>query len=146
MSATALRLLTAAGAFELAATAIEMALAANVATNAPDSTTAALYQVASRLFFVSLLWLGLAVGTVAVRAIAPAWRRWPGGITSATLVLASLAVAHPHGVLGGAVLPAELFLVVWVTAGAVTDLARREPVSRPEPVPARVQPDPSRTP
>ena len=142
MSAAALRLLTATAAaaavFELAATAIEMALAANVARNAPDTTTAALYQLASRFFFVSLLWLGLAVGTVAVCSLAPAWRRWLGGITCVTLVLASLAVAHPHGALGVAVFPAELLLVVWVATGAVTDLTRRGPVSRPEAAPARV--------
>jgi hypothetical protein len=143
MSAAALRFLTATAAaaavFELAATAVEMALAANVATDAPDTTTAAVYQLASRLFFVSLLWLGLAVGTVAVCALAPTWRRWLGGITSVALVLASLAVAHPHGVLGMALLPAELLLVMWVAAGAVADLTgRRAPVDRLEASPARV--------
>jgi hypothetical protein len=142
MSAAALRFLTAATAaaavFELAATAIEMALAANVATNAPDTTTAALYQLASRFFFVSALWLGLAVGTVACCALAPAWRRWLGGITGAALLLASLAVAHPHGALGGAVVPAELLLVVWVATGAVTELTRRETVSPPEASPVSV--------
>jgi hypothetical protein len=142
MSAAALRLLTAtaaaAAAFELAATAIEMALAANVATNSPDTTTAAVFQLASRLFFVSLLWLGLAVGTVTVCALAPTWRRWLGGVTCAALVLASLAVAHPHGALGVAVLPAELLLVAWVATVAVTHLFGRGPVSRADAAPARV--------
>jgi hypothetical protein len=142
MSAAALRLLTAtaaaAAAFELAATAIEMALAANVATNSPDTTTAAVFQLASRLFFVSLLWLGLAVGTVAACALAPTWRRWLGGVTCAALVLASLAVAHPHGALGVAVLPAELLLVVWVATGAVAELTSRRAVDRSAATPVQV--------
>jgi hypothetical protein len=125
LSGTALRFAqaaaTAAAVFELTATAIEMALAASVGRSAPATTTAALFQVTPRLFLISLLCLGLAVGTIAA-APAPLWERVLGAATSAVLVGAGLAAAHPHGTFGGLVLPAELLLAVWVVTGAVRRL------------------------
>jgi hypothetical protein len=132
---------TAAAGFELVATAIEMSLAATV--RAPDSPAApaAVYQVAPRLFFFGLLFLGLAIGTVTAAAPARPWQRWLGAVTTAVLIGAGLAAAHPHGALGVLILPAELLLVGWVVAAAVVQLRRHtspaareaSPVSAAEP-------------
>jgi hypothetical protein len=118
---------TAAAVFELAATAMEMTLAANVSGTAPATTTAALFQVSSRMFFVSVLWLGLAVGTIAAAGRAPSWLRGLGLLTGAVLVAAGLTVAHPHGPLGVLLLPAEGLLVVWVVATVGIGLRRGAP-------------------
>lgn len=107
---------TAAAVFELTATAIEMSLAGAVAEAAPATTTAALYQVTPRLFYVSLLCLGLTVGTVA--GVERGWRRWLSLTAAVVLVLAGLSAAHPHGTLSVLLLPAEALLVAWVLATA----------------------------
>lgn len=115
-------LLVAAGAgavFELAATAIEMALAANVHQHAPATTTAALYQVASRLFFISTLSLGGAVALTAVGGTRR-WLGWLARLAGAFLILAGLGAAHPHGHLATLLLPAWVLLLVWVVAWSLT--------------------------
>jgi hypothetical protein len=106
--------------FELVATAIEMTLAGGVGGFAPATTTAALFDVSSRMFFVSMLWLGLAIGTVAVASPSPAWQRWLGGLAGGVMTAAGCAVAHPHGPLGALLLPAEGLLVIWVVTTAIT--------------------------
>lgn len=113
-------LIAAAGAaafFELAATGIEMALAASVHQQAPATTTAALFQVASRFFFVSTLAIGAAVGAASL-AEDRTWLRWLGLATSALLVVAGLSVAYPHGLLGIMLLPAWGLLLAWLAAGS----------------------------
>lgn len=111
--ATGAFLLIAAGAgavLELTATAIEMALAANVHQYAPVSTTAALYQVASRVFYLSTLSLG---GAVALTATGEprTWLAWLARGAGTLLVLAGLGAAHPHGHLALVLLPAWALLV-----------------------------------
>lgn len=116
--------------FELAATAIELALAANVHSHAPATTTAALYQVASRLFFMSTLGIGAAVAATAATDTAR-WLRRLGVVTGALLVVAGLAAAHPHGTLADVLLPGWLLLVAWVVARSTAQLrARRHPAPR----------------
>jgi hypothetical protein len=115
-------MVTAAAVFELVATAIEMSLAATVRPTDSPAAPSTLYQVTPRLFFFSLLCLGLAIGTVTVAAPGRPWRRWLGAGTTAALVGAGLAAAHPHGTLGILIFPAELFLVAWVAAGAIAQL------------------------
>src|SRR5947209_1103849 len=80
---------TAAAVFELAATGIEMSLAGTVGGSAPATTTAALFQITPRLFYVSLLCLGLAIGTVA--GVEHGWRRWLSVAAAGVLVLAGLS-------------------------------------------------------
>jgi hypothetical protein len=113
---------TAAAGFELVATAVEMSLAATVRTTDSATAPAALYQVAPRLFFFGLLFLGLAIGTVTAASPVRPWQRWLGAVTTAVLIGAGLAAAHPHGTLGVLIFPAELLLVVWVLAEAVVQL------------------------
>ncbi len=117
-------LLVAAGAgavLEIAATAIEMALAANVHEHAPPTTTAALYQVASRLFFTATLALG---GAVALTAVGETrnWLAWLARITGGLLVLAGLGAVHPHGRLAVLLLPAWALLVVWSVGWSIAAL------------------------
>jgi hypothetical protein len=126
-------LLAAAGAglvFELGATAIEMALAANVHDHAPAATTAALYQVASRLFLFSTLALG---GAVALASIgeARAWLAWLARIAGALLVTAGLGAAHPHGHLELALLPGWTLLLVWGIAWSIAAIRSPERTATP---------------
>jgi hypothetical protein len=121
-------LLAAAGAglvFELAATAIEMALAANVHDHTPATTTAALYQAASRLFLFSTLALG---GSVALTSIgeARAWLAWLARIAGALLVVAGLGAAHPHGRLELALLPGWTLLLAWSVAWSIAAIRSPE--------------------
>jgi hypothetical protein len=134
-TAGSLLLVAAAGAtlFELAATAIEMALAANVHQHAPPSTTAALYQVASRLFLFSTLWLGVAVATMASAEARTGLRRL-GAVTALLLCIAGLSVAHPHGPLAIALLPGWFLLAVWAVAGSIA--GRREISLQADPISA----------
>jgi hypothetical protein len=126
---------TAAAGFELAATAIEMSLAATVRATDSPAAPAALYQVAPRLFFFGLLFLGLAIGTVTAASPVRPWERWLGAVTTAVLIGAGLAAAHPHGTLGILIVPAELLLVVWVVAEAVVQLRTRNSPSAGDAVP-----------
>lgn len=123
---------TAAATFELTATGIEMALAGSVGRSAPAATTAAIYQITPRLFYVSLLCLGLTIGTVA--ASDRGWLRWTGAATGVVLIGAGLAAAHPHGPLAVLLLPAEGLLVVWVVASGVQQLRSATPAAEPVPV------------
>jgi hypothetical protein len=118
-------MVTAAAVFELVATAIEMSLAGTVRASDSPTAVAALFQVTPRLFFISLLCLGLAIGTTTVVGPTPTWQRWLGAGTTVVLVGAGLAAAHPHGPLGVLVLPAEALLVVWVVTGAVVQVRLR---------------------
>lgn len=111
----------AAAVFELAATGIEMALAASVHQQAPATTTAALYQVASRLFLLSTLAIGSSVGLVA-SAERRRWLRRLGQATAALLMLAGLSVAYPHGTLSAVLLPAWGLLIIWLAAGSIAAL------------------------
>jgi hypothetical protein len=106
----ALLLLAAAigAVFELAATAVELTLAGN---HAPATTAAALYQLASRLFFVSTLGIGAGVGLAASGDAG--WLRRFGGVTAALLIAAGLSVAHPHGPLSVLLLPGWTLLLGW---------------------------------
>jgi hypothetical protein len=122
---------TAAAVFELTATGIEMSLAATTGRSAPAATTAALYQVAPRLFCVSLLFLGLCIGTIA--AAGQGWQRWLGAVAAVVLTVAGLSAARPHGVLSLLLLPAEVLLVAWILATAVTRLRLTSP-AEPAPV------------
>jgi hypothetical protein len=122
---------TIAVVFELMATAIEMSLAAAVGATAPATTTAALFQVTPRLFFLSLLFLGAAIGTVTAAAPARPWRRGLGAVTAAVLIGAGLAAAHPHGSLGVLLMPAELLLVLWVVDDAIAQLRTHHRVLPP---------------
>jgi hypothetical protein len=130
LPATAARLLLATAAlaagFELAATAIEMALAANVHQHAPAGTTAALYQVASRLFMLSTLAIGASVG-LAASGEPRRWLRRLGGVAAALLTVAGLSAAHPHGPLSVALIPGWLLLAVWAVAGSVSVLRAGRP-------------------
>lgn len=117
--------------FELAATAIELALAANVHSHAPATTTAALYQVASRLFSISMLGIGSAVATTSLVVDTARWLRRLGIAAGALLVVAGLGAAHPHGSLGIVLLPAWLLLLAWVSARSFAELrGRRVPAAR----------------
>jgi hypothetical protein len=113
----------AAAVFELSATAIEMALAASVHLHAAAATTGALYQVATRLFFLSTLAMGAAVGLVASDEDR-SWSRWLGLVASGFLVVAGLSVAYPHGPLSVLLLPAWTLLLVWVASRSVAGLRR----------------------
>jgi hypothetical protein len=119
--------LSVAAGLEVTATGIELALSTAVASTAPAATTGALFQVASRFFFLSLLWLGIAVGGIAAGAPAARWLKALGGGAAMVLVGAGAATAHPHGPLGVLVLPAEVLLLAWVVAQVVTGLRRRQP-------------------
>jgi len=117
-------LLVAAGVgagFELAATAIEMALAANVHQHAPAATTAALYQVASRLFYVSTFALGGAV-TLAATGESRRWLAWLARFAGALLIIAGLGAAHPHGHLAPLLIPAWTLLLAWSIAWSIVAL------------------------
>jgi len=113
----------AAAVFELGATAIEMALAASVHLHAAAATTAAFYQVASRLFLLSTLAMVAAVGLV-VSGEARSWTRWLGIATAGLLVAAGLSVAHPHGPLSALLLPGWTLLLVWVAGRSIVGLRR----------------------
>jgi hypothetical protein len=131
-------LLVAAGigaVFELAATAIELALAANVHSHAPATTTAALYQVASRMFSISTLGIGVAVATTAKTADRTRWLRRLGITTGVLLLIAGLAAAHPHGFLAPVLLPAWAFLLIWAVARSIAELraGRAAPVTQVAP-------------
>lgn len=118
--------LVAAGAaviFELVATAIEMALAANVHDQAPPSTTAALFQVASRLFLFSTMWIGVAVAAMSRDETRTALRRF-GALTAAVLCIAGLSVAYPHGPLAIVLLPGWFLLAVWAVWGSLAGQLR----------------------
>jgi hypothetical protein len=119
--------MAAAAALEFSATAIELALGSSVVHTAPAATTGALFQVARRLFFAALVWLGVTVGAIASTSPARPWLRGLGLITAALLVGAGAAAAEPHGPLGILLLPAEALLVVWILAAALS----REPATRP---------------
>jgi hypothetical protein len=106
---------------ELAATAIEMALAANVHHHAPAATTAALYQVASRLFILSTLALGGAV-TLTATGEPRRWLAWLARVAGTLLVVAGLGVAHPHGHLAAVLLPAWTLLLAWSIAWSIVGL------------------------
>jgi hypothetical protein len=123
----ALVAMAAAAALEFSATAIELALGSSVVHTAPAATTGALFQVASRLFFAALVWLGVAVGAIASTSPARPWLRGLGAITAVLLVGAGAAAAEPHGPLGILLLPAEALLVVWALAAALS----REPARQP---------------
>lgn len=123
---------TAAAVFELTATGIEMSLAATTGRAAPAPTTAALFQITPRLFYVSLLCLGLCIGTIA--AAEQGWQRWLGAVAAVVLTVAGLSAAHPHGPLSLLLLPAEALLVAWVLATAVTRL-RAAAAGQPVPAP-----------
>ena len=130
-------LVAAAGAaafFELAATGIEMALAASVHQAAPATTTAAFFQVASRLFMLSTLAIGSSVAIVASAERKP-WLRGLGLVAAVLLAVAGLSVAYPHGPLAVALLPAWGLLIIWLLLGAVTGL-RARPQPAAESVPA----------
>jgi hypothetical protein len=119
--------LAVAAGLEVTATGLELALSASVAATAPATTAGALFQVASRFFFLSLLWLGIAVGGIAVGGPARGWLRALGGVAAVVLLGAGAATAHPHGPLGVLVLPAEALLVAWAIAQVVTGLRRPSP-------------------
>jgi hypothetical protein len=119
--------LSVAAVLEVTATGIELALSAAVASTAPATTTGALFQVASRFFFLALLWLGIAVGGLAVGAPVRGWSRALGGVAAVVLLGAGAAAADPHGPLGALVLPAEALLVAWAMAQVVTGLRRPSP-------------------
>ena len=85
-------------ACELAATAVEVAITAGYM---PATTAGALYQVATRLFYVNVLMLGVAVAAGALAAAAlPRWVAGLGVATGAVLAVSGFAVAAPHGPLG----------------------------------------------
>lgn len=124
----------AAAVFELAATGIEMALAASVHQLAPATTTAALFQVASRFFFLSTLAIGASVGIVA-GAERRSWLRWFGLITAVLLAVAGLGAAYPHGTLAGVLLPAWGLLILWLALSSITALRSGQPIHA-DPTPA----------
>lgn len=121
--------------FELAATAIELALAANIHAHAPATTTAALYQVASRLFYISTLGIGAAVASTAISADTKRWLRLLGMTTGVLLLIAGLGAAHPHGSLGIVLLPAWTLLLVWAVARSIAEL-REVPIPTRQVAPA----------
>jgi len=111
-----------------------MALAASVHQAAPATTTAAFFQVASRLFMLSTLAIGSSVAIVASAERKP-WLRGLGLVTAVLLAAAGLSAAYPHGPLAVALLPAWGLLIIWLVLGAVTGL-RARPQPAAESVPA----------
>lgn len=110
--------------FELAATAIEISLASAIHRMAPAPVVAAFFQVASRLFFVATLLVGLAVLCAAIAGLrgrgVPQWLSALGLLAGVCLTVSGLSAASPHGPLAAALLPGEgLFLAYVVSASVV---------------------------
>lgn len=113
--------------FELAATAIELSLATAIHRVAPPEVVSAFFQVASRLFFVSTLLMGLALlcvllADLPVRTL-PRWTAALALVGGLLMVLSGLSAANPHGPLSIALLPGEVLFLAFVASGSV-DLLR----------------------